>query len=125
MGLFGKMFGKDKDEKKSCCCEMEIVEAPEDEETTDACGCGRGCEAPFGDAVTLTVLGPGCKRCHELNDNALAVAVKPGRTVNVEYVTDPIAIAEAGIMSTPALLVDGKVVSQGKVLTAAEIEGLL
>ena len=41
--------------------------------------------------------------------------------MSVEYVTDPVAIAEAGIMATPALLVNGKVVSQGKVLAQSEI----
>ena len=45
--------------------------------------------------------------------------------LSVEYVTDPVAIAEAGIMATPALLVNGKVVSQGKVLAQSEIEELL
>ena len=107
MGLFGKVFGKE-DKKDSCCCDMEIVEVPEGE-----------------DAVVLTVLGPGCKRCHQLNDNAQAAASKAGGAVSVEYVTDPVAIAEAGIMATPALLVNGKVVSQGKVLAQSEIEELL
>ena len=45
--------------------------------------------------------------------------------MSVDYVTDPVAIAEAGIMSTPALLVDGKVVSQGKVLTSEETADLI
>ena len=60
-----------------------------------------------------------------LIDNAQAAASKAGGAVSVEYVTDPVAIAEAGIMATPALLVNGKVVSQGKVLAQSEIEELL
>ncbi|WP_270356664.1 thioredoxin family protein [Adlercreutzia equolifaciens] len=55
----------------------------------------------------------------------MALAARSAKTLNVEYVTDPVAIAEAGIMATPALLVNGKVVSQGKVLTESEIEELL
>ena len=117
MGLFGKVFGKE-DKKDSCCCDMEIVEVPEGEEAPAACEC----DSSGADAVVLTVLGPGCKRCHQLNDNAQAAASKAGGAVSVEYVTDPVAIAEAGIMATPALLVNGKVVSQGKVLAQSEIE---
>ena len=65
MGLFGKMFGNDGKKEKSCC-EMEIVELPEGEEAATACDCGGACDAPKADSVTLTVLGPGCKRCHQL-----------------------------------------------------------
>lgn len=122
MGLFDKLFGK---EEKKSCCDMKIVEVPEGEETSGTCGCGCGCDASTEDAVTLTILGPGCKRCHQLNDNALALAARSAKTLNVEYITDPVAIAEAGIMATPALLVNGRVVSQGKVLTESEIEALL
>ena len=120
MGLFGKVFGKE-DKKDSCCCDMEIVEVPEGEEAPAACEC----DSSGADAVVLTVLGPGCKRCHQLNDNAQAAASKAGGAVSVEYVTDPVAIAEAGIMATPALLVNGKIVSQGKVLKVDEVEKLL
>lgn len=124
MGLFGKVFGK---EEKKSCCDVRIVEVPEGDEAPDACDCEGACDAPtpIGDAVTLTILSPGCKRCHQLNDNALALAARSAKTLNVEYSTDPVAIAEAGIMATPALLVNGKVVSQGKVLTESEIEELL
>ena len=69
MGLFGKVFGKE-DKKDSCCCDMEIVEVPEGEEAPAACEC----DSSGADAVVLTVLGPGCKRCHQLNDNAQAAA---------------------------------------------------
>lgn len=123
MGLFGKIFGKE-EKKESCCCEMEIVELSEGD-TAAPCDCGDACAAPGTESTTLTVLGPGCKRCHQLNDNALALAARSAKTLNVEYSTDPVAIAEAGIMATPALLVNGKVVSQGKVLTESEIEELL
>lgn len=125
MGLFGKMFGKDDKKEKSCCCEVEIVELPEGEDEAPACDCGGACDVPEADSVTLTVLGPGCKRCHQLNDNALTLAAESEGTVNVEYITDPVAIAEAGIMSTPALLVNGKVMSQGKVLSVDEISALI
>lgn len=109
MGLFGKVFGKE-DKKDSCCCDMEIVEVPEGEEAPAACEC----DSSGADAVVLTVLGTGMQARHQLNDNAQAAASKAGGAVSVEYVTDPVAIAEAGIMATPALLVNGKVVSAGQ-----------
>lgn len=124
MGLFAKMFSKEDKEKTGCCCDMEIVEVPESEDAAVACDCGGVCDAPGVDAIILTVLGPGCKRCHQLHEHALAAADTASKAVSVQYVTDPAAIAEAGIMTTPALLVNGKVVSQGKVLTAEEIAGL-
>lgn len=122
MGLFGKVFGK---EEKKSCCEMDIVEVPEGEQASTTCDCGGACDASGEDLVTLTVLGPGCKRCHQLNDNAQEAAKKANGKVSVDYVTDPAAIANAGIMSTPALLVNGKVVSQGKVLSSDEIASLI
>lgn len=65
---------------------------PRAEEAPAACEC----DSSGAVAVVLTVLGPGCKRCHQLNDNAQAAASKAGGAVSVEYVTDPVAIAEAG-----------------------------
>lgn len=106
MGLFGKIFGKE-EKKESCCCEMEIVELPEGD-IAAPCDCGDACDAPGAESITLTVLGPGCKRCHQLHENAQAAASKADGSVGVEYVTDPAAIAEAGVMSTPALFVNGK-----------------
>ena len=102
MGLFGKIFGKE-EKKESCCCEMEIVELSEGD-TAAPCDCGDACAAPGTESTTLTVLGPGCKRCHQLHENAQAAASKADGSVDVEYVTDPVAIAEAGICSTPVLI---------------------
>lgn len=68
----------------------------------------------------VQVMGTGCKKCHQLFENAQK-ALGPD---SVEYVTDMAAIAEAGVMKLPALLVDGKVVSSGTVLKPAQIEAL-
>ena len=66
MGLFGKIFGKE-EKKESCCCEMEIVELPEGD-IAAPCDCGDACDAPGAESITLTVLGPGCKRCHQRSE---------------------------------------------------------
>lgn len=123
MGLFGRIFKKE--DKEESNCEKERTEQLQSEDMTATCERERACDEPEMAATILTVLGPGCKRCHQLNENAQAVALKVDGVVSVEYITDPVAIAEAGIMSTPALLVNGKIASQGKVLTQSEIEKLL
>lgn len=85
------------------------------------CACGGGCCAPAdAEESAVKVLGGGCKNCHTLADNALAALHTLGSDERVELVTDPAAIASYGVMSTPALVVDGKVVSAGRVLTAQQ-----
>ena len=65
--------------------------------------------------MIIKVLGSGCKRCITLGDNVAAALAN----------TDYADIAAHGVMSTPGLAIDDKVVSVGKVLTPAEIEPLL
>lgn len=123
MALFN--FGKKKEEKKEsgCCCGST---APKAEESGCCCGsapkaepsccCGKN---------TIKVLGSGCKNCHDLFE-ASKVAVKNlGLDRAVEYVTDMEKIMEYGVMSMPALVVNEKVISMGKVLKAADVEKLL
>lgn len=73
----------------------------------------------------LTVYGPGCKKCRQLKENAEVAIAQAKSSVELDYVTDMAALAEAGVMSTPALAVDGKVVSAGRVLKPSEIAQLL
>ncbi len=78
--------------------------------------------------MKITVYGPGCKKCKQLKKNAeqaIAEAGAGGAEYELEYVTDLAALAAAGVVSTPALAIDGKVVSSGKVLKPAEIARLL
>lgn len=69
----------------------------------------------------IKILGSGCKKCLALGDNALAAAQAAGIDAQIEKVTDIVAIASYGIMSTPGLVVDETVVSSGRVLTKDEI----
>ena len=75
--------------------------------------------------MKIEILGSGCKKCAALAENAKAAVVHTGIEADIEKMTDLADIAKAGVMSTPALRIDGKVVSMGKLLTAAEIEALL
>ena len=75
--------------------------------------------------MIIKILGSGCKKCVTLADNAKAAAEAAGKTVEIVKVTDFAEIAGYGVMSTPALVVDEKLLSSGKVLSAAEIGHLL
>lgn len=74
---------------------------------------------------SIAVLGGGCKSCHTLYENAKAAAEQLGITAEVQYITDLEKIMEYGIMSMPALMVNGKTVASGRVLKPAEIVSLL
>ena len=73
----------------------------------------------------IKVLGAGCKTCHEQFEYAKEAVKNMGLSVEVEYITDMTKVMEYGVMSMPALVVNEKVVSMGKVLKAADIEKLL
>lgn len=75
--------------------------------------------------VDLKILGSGCAKCVKLAENAEAAAKELGLTYTVGKITDRDRIIDAGVMMTPALMVDGKVKSSGKVLTAEQIKALL
>ena len=101
MGLFG--FGKKVEEetKGGCCC---------------ACG-GNGCH--------IKVLGAGCKSCHEQYENVKKAVADMNLDAEVEYITDMEKVMSYGVMSMPAIVVNEKVVSMGKVLREAQVEELL
>ncbi|VXD25464.1 conserved hypothetical protein [Planktothrix serta PCC 8927] len=75
--------------------------------------------------IKIEVLGTGCKKCQQLEANTQEALASLNLNADVLHITDPIEIAKRGVMSTPALVVNGKVVSKGKVLTPAEIQPLL
>lgn len=75
--------------------------------------------------MNIKILGSGCKKCVALANNARDAVQNAGLSAEIEKVTDIVEIAGFGIMSTPGLVIDGKVVSTGKVLSTAEITALL
>ena len=70
-------------------------------------------------------MGSGCKSCHALLEAAKEAVKNMGLDVEMEYITDMEKIMDYGVMSMPALVVNEKVVSMGKVLKADDIEKLL
>jgi small redox-active disulfide protein 2 len=75
--------------------------------------------------VIIKVLGPGCTNCKNLERVTRQVVAELGLDATIEKVTDYPTIAGYGVMSTPGLVVDDKVVLAGRVPTAAAVRELL
>jgi small redox-active disulfide protein 2 len=69
----------------------------------------------------IQILGTGCPKCNQLAANAKDAAAALGLDYELEKITSIKEMMTFGVMTTPGLAIDGKVVSQGKVLTAAQI----
>ena len=70
---------------------------------------------------TIAVLGPGCNNCINLEKNAREAIAMAGVEAEVVHVRDPREISGYGILSTPGLVIDGKVVSAGRIPSAGDI----
>lgn len=70
---------------------------------------------------TIEVLGSGCANCHRLAANATEAATIAGVEAEVIHVTDMREIARRGVMSTPGLVIDGTLVSAGRIPSAGDI----
>ena len=125
VGLFG--FGKKKVvAKDECNCSCECGETAK----TSSCCCGGDCreESDTDAGMTTTVikvLGSGCARCNELEKAVKDALAELGMDTTIQHVTDFPQIAAFGVMTTPALVVDDKVVSYGKVLKKDEVIEIL
>ena len=116
MGLFG--FGKKNEEKTAsycCSCSSNVAEQPVKE-------C---CSQEVKGICCIKVLGAGCKACHEQYEYVKEAVNKLGLSVEVEYITDMAKVMEYGVMSMPAIVMNEKVASYGKVLKITEVEMLL
>ncbi len=69
----------------------------------------------------IEVLGPGCGNCRRVEANAREGIVLAGVEGEIRHVTDYREIAARGVMSTPGLVIDGKVVSYGRIPSAGDI----
>ena len=113
MALFGRRKEQN-EEKSSCCC-------------GGGCDCGsmERAEAAKKEGASVKVLGSGCPKCNALEAATKAALEQLGMDSTIEHVTDFAKIAAYGVMTTPALVIDGKVVSYGKVLKTEEVIAIL
>jgi small redox-active disulfide protein 2 len=75
--------------------------------------------------MRIQVLGPGCAKCNELTKRTETAVQQLGLEMAVEKVTDLAEIMKFGVMTTPALVIDGAVKIAGRVPTEAEIQTIL
>jgi small redox-active disulfide protein 2 len=75
--------------------------------------------------MVIKILGTGCKKCNLLQENAQKAIADAGLDIPIEKVTDLGEISGYGVMSTPALVIDERVISQGKVLKPQEIQAFI
>jgi small redox-active disulfide protein 2 len=108
------LFGKKKTETACCCCggncDAESMAKAESAKTEDP---------------GVKVLGSGCAKCNALEAAVKAALEQLKMDTAIDHVTDFSQIAAYGVMSTPALVVDGKVVAFGKVLKTEEVVKIL
>lgn len=71
--------------------------------------------------MNIKVIGGGCDKCDAVYANTLAAVQALGMDIEVEKIEDLIEIVMLGVMTVPAVMVDGKVVSAGRVLKEKEI----
>ena len=71
--------------------------------------------------MNIKVLGGGCHKCENLLEAVKEAVAEKGIEAEIEYITDMARIMEYGIMSTPALMIDHKIVSMGRVLKTKDV----
>lgn len=75
--------------------------------------------------MRIVVYGPGCARCKQAEKAVINAVTEAGVDADVQKVEDIAAMVKAGVLSTPAIEIDGKVVMAGRVPTPEEIAKLL
>lgn len=107
-----KLFGKKKETKPCSCggnCTSETIQNTESRKQDR----------------NIKILGSGCAKCIELENAVRAAISELQLEYTIDHITDFSQIASYGVMSTPALVFNSKVISYGKVLTAEEVKKLL
>ena len=72
--------------------------------------------------MKIEVLGPGCPKCNATMDTVKKALAELGKTAEVAKVTDINAMIDRGVMHTPALIIDGKLMVQGKIPNVEQIK---
>ena len=74
------------------------------------------------DGLEIKVLGPGCERCNQLEQDLMAVMAEMNLPADIEHVTDIAEIGSYGVMGTPALIVNGEVKSVGSIPSKVKLK---
>jgi small redox-active disulfide protein 2 len=72
--------------------------------------------------MKIVILGPGCPRCHEVEKRTINALAELGIAADVQKVSDIKRIMDYDILSTPGLVIDGKIVCSGRIPRPEEIK---
>jgi small redox-active disulfide protein 2 len=86
---------------------------------------GRPYEEGISGGLEIKVLGAGCPQCDKLEQQLMAVVAETGILADIDHVRDIKEIAKHGVFGTPAVVIDGKVKSVGKIPSRDEIKSWL
>ena len=75
--------------------------------------------------MNIKVIGAGCEKCGKLYDNVMEAVRETGCAAEVEKVDDLLEIVKLGVMSAPSLMIDGKLVVEGRTAKKDEIVKIL
>jgi small redox-active disulfide protein 2 len=75
--------------------------------------------------MDIKILGPGCKNCKKLMENTEVAVKELNLEATIDKVEDYGEIARLGVLKTPGLVIDGEVVSEGKVIASKTIQQLI
>lgn len=114
MGLFG--LGKKKDEADGCCGKDEIK---------SKCACGSECGISEIKNARFIVLGACCQKSSDTFANVKQAVAEMGFDDEVLNIGDAVEIAKYGVMQTPALVINSKVMSYGKLIKIEEAKKLI
>ncbi len=79
-------------------------------------------EEERGGFLEVTILGLGCYSCNKLEQDVMAVLSETGIQAGLNHISDPASMAQYGVLSTPALIINGKVKSSGTLPARATIK---
>ncbi len=75
--------------------------------------------------MNIKVIGTGCDKCDQLYENTKSAIEELGLNANIEKVEDLMEIVKLGVMSSPSLMVDGKLVVSGRIVSKEKIIELI
>ena len=125
-----RLFGKKEKRETECTCGGNCKPVNKEAKETSCCDVSYSSEniekaEEKKKENGIKILGSGCAKCIALEKSTEEALAELNVKENIDHITDFSQIASYGVMSTPALVINGKVVSYGKVLNKDEVKELL
>jgi small redox-active disulfide protein 2 len=75
--------------------------------------------------MKIQIAGPGCPRCQTTEKNVINACAQLDLAADISHIYDVKEFVKLGVMSTPAVIVDGKIVMSGRIPTVGELKAIL